>query len=124
MSEKDLKRLESKIEGLSKQIRRLQSAVIGVTSQKVKSLEERRKEAEKTEKKHEILLYYRSLVMGLILGIFGNMFVSYLMKALDIFQISSEGWLLTTFIALVGVLALIWVINKDIKKLSKEIPSS
>lgn len=124
MSEKDLKRLESKIEGLSKQIRRLQSAVIGVTSQKVKHLDERRKEAEKTEKKHEILLYYRSLVMGLILGIFGNMFVSYLMKALDIFQISSEGWLLTTFVALVGVLALIWVINKDIKKLSKEIPSS
>ena len=124
MSEKDLKRLESKIEGLSKQIRRLQSAVIVVTSQKVKRLDERRKEAEKTEKKHEILLYYRSLVMGLILGIFGNMFVSYLMKALDIFQISSEGWLLTTFVALVGVLALIWVINKDIKKLSKEIPSS
>jgi len=124
MSEKDLKRLEGRIEGLSKQIRRLQSAVIGVTSQKVKRLEEGRKEAEKTEKKHEILLYYRSLVMGLILGIFGNMFVSYLMKALDIFQISSEGWLLTTFVALVGVLALIWVINKDIKKLSKEIPSS
>jgi len=124
MSEKDLKRLESEIEGLSKQIRRLQSAVIGVTSQKVKRLEERRKEAEEMEKRHEILLYYRSLALGLILGIFGNIFVSNLMKVLDFFQISSEGWLLSTFVALFGVVALIWVINRDIKKLSKEIPSS
>lgn len=124
MSEKDFKRLEGIMEGLSKQMRSLQSAVIGVTSQEVERLEEGRREAEKTEKKHEILLYYRSLLMGLILGVFGNIFVSYLMKALDIFQISSEGWLLATFAAIVGVLALIWVISKNIKKLLEEIPSS
>ena len=132
MSKKEeLKDLESRIDDLSKQLGAIQELVLGlhkssieVSGQMAKWIEERREEAEKTEKKHEILLYYRSLAMGLILGIFGNMFVSYLMKALDIFQISSEGWLLTTFVALVGVLALIWVFNRDIRKLSKEIPSS
>ena len=131
MSEEEIKRLESKIDDLSKQLGAIQKLVfelhkssIEVAGYRTQWIEERREEAEKTEKKHEILLYYRSLTMGLLLGIFGNMFVSYLMKALGILQISSEGWLLATFVTLVGVLALIWVFNRDIKKLSKEISSS
>jgi len=124
MSEKEeLKRLERKIEGISKQLRQLQTTVIGVTSHKVKRLEERRREAEKTEKKFEILIYYRSLAMGLTLGIIGNMFASYLMKVLEIF-IPPVGWILITFLALAGILGLVWSFDRKIKKLSKETFSS
>lgn len=121
MSAEELRRLEGKIEGLSKQLRELQRAVIGVTSVKVKRLEERREEAEKMEKKFEILIYYRSLVMGLVLGIMGNIFVSYLMKTFEIFKISSEGWILATSVALIVTFVLIWLFNRRIKKLSKEV---
>ena len=130
-SKEELTRLESQIEGLSKQLGatqellfKLHKNLIEVSGHMVQWIEERRKDAEKKEKKFEILIYYRSLIMGLVLGIFGNMFVSYLMKALDIFQISSEGWLLTTFVALGGVLALIRLFYTEIKKVSKEISSS
>ena len=132
MSKKEeLKRLEGKIESLSKQlhvtqkrISKLQRTLIGVTSSRAKWIEERRKEAEKTEKKHEIMMYYRSLAMGLTLGIIGNMFASYLLKALEIFDIPSLTWLLLTFSTLAGIIALIWSYDREIKKLSKEIVSS
>lgn len=131
MSKKELKRLESKIDDLSKQLGAIQKLVfelhkssIEVAGYRAQWIEERREEAEKTEKKHEILLYYRSLAMGLLLGIMGNIFVSYLMKTFEIFKISSEGWILATSVALIGTFVLIWLFNRGIKKLSKEISSS
>ena len=130
MSEEEIKRLESKIDDLSRQLRAIEKLVfelhkssIEVAGYRAQWIEERREEVEKTEKKHEILLYYRSLAMGLTLGIIGNMFASYLMKVLEIF-IPPLGWILITFLTLAGILALIWSFDRQIRKLSKETSSS
>jgi hypothetical protein len=133
MSEKEekLKKLENKIDDLSKRlgdtqelIFKLHQNLLKVSGVLTQTIEERRKEDEKMEKKFEILIYYRSLVMGLILGIVGNMFVSYLMKGLEIFNIPSEGWILVTIVALAITFTLIWLFNREVKKVSKQISSS
>ena len=47
-------------------------------------IEEKRKEAEKKLEKRELSLYYRGLAMGLILGVVGNLFVHFLMNAVNV----------------------------------------
>ena len=125
------KELEDRIEELSKQLQdteelilRLHKNLIEVSGFVAQGIEERRKDAEKKEKKSEILIYYRSLVMGLILGIFGNLFVSYLMKAFEILNLPSESWIFTAIATLALVSALIWLFYREIKKVSKEISST
>ena len=123
--ESRLKELESKIEGLSKQLGNLNKLLTALhdTDRSLSSIyaewiEKKRKEAEKTEEKFQIRVYYQGLLMGLLLGIVGNMFISYLMKTLEIFNISPEGWILATFCVIVGICALIWWFIEEIKKLS------
>jgi len=130
-NKEEMKKLASKIDILSKQLGASQELILNlhknlteVYGYMAEWIEERRKEAEKTEKKFEILIYYRSLVMGLLLGIMGNIFVSYLMKTLEIFSIPSEIWVIATFVPLAIIILLIWLFNKEIKKLSKGISSS
>jgi len=127
--ESRLKELESKIDGISKHLEKLDKVLVvlhdtdrSLSSIYAEWIVRKRKEAEKTEKKFQIRVYYRSLLMGLVLGIVGNMFISYLMKTLEIFNISPEGWILATFCAIVGVFALIWWFIREIKKLSRTKP--
>lgn len=56
--------------------------------------------------------YSKGLVMGLILGIIGNLFVSYLMKILEIFNIPYYGWALVTILSFFIVLVLIWLLRR------------
>jgi len=129
--EEKLKELESKMEDLSKQLGDLNKLLLDLhiaqTNQSTvysQWIEEQRKKAEETEKKFEIQMFYRSLVLGLVLGILGNLFASYYMKALEIFAIRTEVWIAMTFGMLIGVLAVNWILYLEIKKLIKKTSSS
>ena len=79
-----------------------------------------RKETEKKLEKRELSLYYRGLAMGLILGVVGNLFVHFLMNALDILEIPAYDWVLVTTGAFAITLTLIWLFDRESKKLLKE----
>lgn len=73
--ESRLKELESKIEGISQQLGKLNELLIALhnTDRSLSSIyaewiERKRKEAEKTEEKFQIRVYYQGLLMGLVLG--------------------------------------------------------
>jgi len=66
----------------------------------------------------ELPLYHRGLIMGLLLGIIGNLFVSYLIKILDFLGVRSWGWIMATVVSFAGILILVWLMNGEIKKLS------
>lgn len=88
------------------------------------SILELRDRADVYEEKGQKLFYYKGLITGLLLGIMGNIFVSYFIKTLEIFNIPSEGWVLATSVALIVTFVLIWLFGRGIKKLSKEFSSS
>jgi cytochrome c-type biogenesis protein CcmH/NrfF len=69
---------------------------------------------------HESSLYYRGLIMGLLLGIIGNLFVSYFMEALGFLDIPFWGWALGATAAFLGILVLVWKMNKEIKLIAKK----
>jgi len=123
--EKELRELESKIQDLSHQLRATEELVLfalGLLQDTTDNFavwnEKRRIEAEKTEKKFEMRIFYQSLILGLLLGIVGNLFVSYFMKALEIFKIPSEVWILISFGALAITFTLIGIFYREIKKVS------
>jgi uncharacterized membrane protein YeaQ/YmgE (transglycosylase-associated protein family) len=126
--EEKIEELENKIEGLSKQVGGTQELIMTLTKYltdfsgfMAQWIEERRKEAEKKVEKRGLSLYYRGLAMGLILGVIGNLFVSYLMKVLEIFNIPALGWVIVAIGALGATLILIWDFDRESKKLLKEL---
>jgi len=56
--------------------------------------------------------------MGLLLGIIGNLFVSYLIKILDFLGVPSRGWIIAAVVSFAGILILVWLMNGEIRKLS------
>ena len=86
--EDTLKKLESKIAQLSEQLR---------------DTKERR-------------MFFNGLIMGLVLGIVGNMFVSYWMEYLKGFGIPLWGWGLGTATAYLGILYLIWRLDRESRR--------
>jgi len=126
-TEETMKILERKIEDLSKQLGATQKLISDLTeflanftSHTAQWIEERRKEAEKKGEKRQFYFYTRGLVIGLIFGVIGNLFVSYLMKAVEILNIPDYGWVLVTIGALAGMLILIWLFERETKKILKE----
>jgi len=86
-SEETLKRLESKIDQL------------------LETLERR-----------ERRMFYRGLIMGLVLGILGNMFVSNLTEFQKGFGIPLWGWTLATVVSYLGILYLIWRLDRESRR--------
>lgn len=85
MSKEELKKLESKIDRLSKQLRDI--------------VLERR-----TERRR----FFRGLILGLILGILGNLFVSSWMEYLKAFGMPSWGWALGVVVGLLALAYISW----------------
>lgn len=59
--------------------------------------------------------YYKGLVMGLLLGILGNMFVSNLMKVFEIFNPPHLVWVVSTGFSYASIILFVWLMYKEIK---------
>jgi hypothetical protein len=86
--EDTLKKLESKIAQLSEQLR---------------DTKERR-------------MFFNGLIMGLLLGIIGNILISYWMEYLKALGMPSWGWSLGLISVLVVVSCLIWWLDRESKR--------
>lgn len=125
-----LEELESKIEDLSKRLRVIHKALFALHENLLEFIQENadsnrsvRKMDEKWEKYLQFSFYYRGLVMGLILGILGNLFVSLLMKPFEIFNITPLSWVLAIVVSFGLTLLVIWLFSRRIKNLYKEASS-
>lgn len=65
----------------------------------------------KKEKK-EISLFWQGLVMGLLTGIMGDLFVSYLMKVYEFVELPLFVWLGASVVTFSFVIFLIWFMWK------------
>jgi len=59
------------------------------------------------ESYEELPLYYKGLIMGLLLGIIENLFVSYLMKVLDFLGTPFWAWALAAGASFIWILYLV-----------------
>lgn len=122
--EKKLKELEKKIDRLSEQLHatgelvfNLHKSLLKFSGDLAEALDKSRKKDEEHERKLERRMFFRGLIMGLILGIVGNIFVSYWMEFIKGFDIPLWGWALGTATAYLGILYLIWLLEREsIKK--------
>lgn len=106
--EEKLKKLENKIDDVSKQLNATQQLI---HEQHV---------VDSYEEKSQMSFYYKGLVMGLLLGVVGNLFVSYLVKVFDFMNLPLWSWGASTLSASAVILLLVGLITKEIKKLSEE----
>jgi len=129
--EERLKQLENKIDDVSKRLNDTQNLinkqheamgkfVFDIVKKAVVETMTMREDSEYYEKKGQMSLYFKGLIMGLILGIFGNMFVSYLMECLKGYSIPFWGWTLGTVASYLGILLLLWLLERERKKYSTE----
>lgn len=87
-----IKELESKIEGMSKQLEKLEKLQNELFA-KDRLIESSRRGSKEMEKRYEAANYVQALLMGLLLGILGNVCVSFFMKVLEPLSLSSLNWL-------------------------------
>jgi len=123
-----IRELDNKLDGIIKQLGAVQELqlnlhkhltdFIGWTEQLI---EERRKEAAEEEKKLQIHLNYQSLLLGLFIGIIGNLFVSYFIEALKVFNMSPWDFVYVTIISGILMFILAYPFYRKIKSLSKSI---
>ena len=130
MSKRDenYRELDEKIDKLSEQIGNLykvllelHEATVEITGSIAQWLEEKRKEEERTKKKFEIALNYWSLIMGLLLGVLGNLFSSYFMEFLKFLGVPPFIFGISALGALLGVLIIVAIFYKKIKSLGVEL---
>jgi len=62
--------------------------------------------------KKEISLFWQGLVMGLLTGIMGDLFVSYLMKVYEFVELPVFAWIGASVLSLSFVIFLIWLMWK------------
>ena len=134
MSKEELKKLESKIDQLSKQLRDTRKAIsdankvvldavtnnakgIGKLSTEIALISKASRAIRRElERRTERRMFFRGLIMGLILGILGNLLVSYWMEYLKAFDISYLGWALGTAAGFLVVLYLIWQLHRESRR--------
>jgi uncharacterized membrane protein YeaQ/YmgE (transglycosylase-associated protein family) len=81
----------------------------------IKKLLNGQKEQSEHSKKEAIkegIRFRRGVILGLLLGIFGNLVVSYTMKTLEIFNITYPLWIVATIIGIVLTILLVIIIEK------------
>ena len=61
------------------------------------------------KEKQERSFFWKGLVMGLLTGIMGNLFVSYMMKAFEFVQLPPAAWIVASIVALGFVMCLVWL---------------
>jgi hypothetical protein len=113
MSKAELKRLEKKIDEQHVEMKKFVEEVVKLAS--ITNL----KWAERFDvvgEKHQKAMFYRGLIMGLILGILGNVLVSYWMEYLKAFSIPLWLWALGTAFAFLAVFGLIWRLDRESRR--------
>lgn len=74
--------------------------------------QKKQSEHSKIEAIKEGIRFKRGVILGLLLGIFGNLFVSYLMKTLEIFNIEPIWWAVATVVGFVLTMLLVITIER------------
>lgn len=82
-------------------------------------LEERRKEDSEKDKGLQLRLNYQSIILGLLLGIIGNLFASYFMKVLEPLVTLWISWVIITFVGFTIILGIIYWFNLRIRDVAK-----
>ena len=112
MSKEELKRLEKKIDEQHVEMRKFIEEAVKLTSIiKLKWAESLEVVGEKRQK----TMYYRGLIMGLMLGILGNTLVSYWMECLKAFDVPFWLWAFGT----ANVCLAIWYLIRKMEKESR-----
>ena len=132
--EDTLKRLESKITRLSEQLRDIRGVIVdankvvldttanfhkemGKLSTEIAIISETSRTVKgELERRSERKMFFKGLAMGLLLGIVGNMLVSYFMEYLKALGMPSWGWALGVISAFVVVLCLVWQLDRESKR--------
>lgn len=131
--EDTLKRLERKIGQLSEQLRDTKEFISNANKILLDEVVDSRKltgklgmdtlvsEASQTiteelKRRIERSTFFKGLAMGLLLGIVGNMLVSYFMEYLKALGMPSWGWALGVISAFVVVLCLVWQLDRESKR--------
>ena len=114
-------KLSEQIDNLYKVLLELHEATVEITGSIAQWLEEKRKEEERTKKKFEIALNYWSLIMGLLLGVLGNLFSSYFMEFLKFLRVPPFIFGISALGAFLGVLIIVAIFYKKIKSLGVEL---
>lgn len=74
----------------------------------------------KMSKKKGHSLFWNGLILGLLTGIIGNLFVAYLMKVFDYLNYPLWTWIAATITSFLGIMLLVWHMWKKIEKSSDE----
>jgi uncharacterized membrane protein YeaQ/YmgE (transglycosylase-associated protein family) len=56
--------------------------------------------------------FWQGLIIGLLTGIVGNMFVSYLMKVYEYLEYPLSTWIISTIASFLGIVLLVWFMWK------------
>jgi len=70
------------------------------------------------KEKLEESIFWQGLILGLVMGIVGNLLVSYLMKVLEYLNEPWYVYLASLIGILIGVAFLIWIMWKRVKELT------
>ena len=112
MSKEELKRLEKKMDEQHVEMKKfIEEAVKLASITNLKWAEGFEVGGEKRQK----TMYYRGLIMGLILGILGNMLVSYWMEYLKAYNMPSWLWAFGT----ANVCLAVWYLIRKMEKESR-----
>ena len=90
--ERKMNELEGKIELLTKQMKEIIDLL---------------QKAEGRERKLEVSMFWRGLIVGVLTGIWGDYFVSYLMKVHEFFDYPFWIWLASTITVFFGIMILV-----------------
>jgi uncharacterized membrane protein YeaQ/YmgE (transglycosylase-associated protein family) len=70
------------------------------------------------KEKLEESIFWQGLILGLVMGIVGNLLVSYLMKVLEYLNEPWYVYLASLIGILIGVAFLVWIMWKRVKELT------
>ena len=101
---------------IGKSTESLIEAAMNLQTQTANWAEQRRRENAEKEKRLQIRLYYQSIVMGLLVGIFGNLFSSFVFEFVKPSLTSTFDWAITIIVGLVFVVLIVYVSIRAIGK--------
>lgn len=118
--------LNRKLDGISEQLRGIQNLLVGLNNVQTQFLnltarwiDDRRKEAGQEDRRLQLVLTYRSIILGLLIGILGNVFVSCFIKAMEIFGMSLWNWVIATTMIIVALFGAVYLILSRVEELLK-----